>query len=454
MRKIFVPVLLCMSIIMLCACRGQGSFTTEYITKEFAKTDELLRNPGKGLVVQGPCDPSYDEAYYNMCSVAYERFEWAALEPSEGAYNWALIDSYIEEATKRGLKFAFGVMNVNTSSENLYVTPKWVFDAGAEGKVFTTKDTYARDHETICPNWSDPVFIEKVTNFVFALGERYNGNKNIAYIDIRSYGNWGEQHLYGLEDARYPLIPSKNLKEDYIIPYKKAFPDTLLVNACNGELYKDVYEWAVNEGMALRRDGIMGFSDGSECLMAYGKVPAIYEFGNSVENYLKTDSWNMDEVEEDIEIGKPSYLEFTYDAYKESAEEFGRFANKIGYYFRLKSAKVPKMVKKNSEINIDMTFVNDGVAYLYEDAIIKIGLFDSDGNPVKIAISGTAPGKWEPGKEYYLAETFDVDGIEKEEYSVAVGFFADEEDDLPDYLLGNEGNTGSGWYALGEINVQ
>jgi len=188
--------------------------------------------------------------------------------------------------------------------------------------------------------------------------------------------------------------------------------------------------------------------------MAYGKVPAIYEFGNSVENYLKTDSWNMDEVEEDIEIGKPSYLEFTYDAYKESAEEFGRFANKIGYYFRLKSAKVPKMIKKDSEINIDMIFVNDGVAYLYEDATVKIGLFDNAGNLIKILPPIADPGKWEPQKEYYLAETFDVVGIDKGDYMVAVGLFADEQDTLPDYLLGNEGNTGENWYSLGNVMIR
>lgn len=79
-----------------------------------------------------------------------------------------------------------------------------------------------------------------------------------------AFGNYGEQHLYGLEGNNYSYILSEQFKENYIMPYRNAFQNTLLVNACNGDLYTDVYEWAVNQGMALRRDGILGYSDGKE----------------------------------------------------------------------------------------------------------------------------------------------------------------------------------------------
>ena len=92
-----------------------------------------------------------------------------------------------------GKKFAFGVIAGASSSSvktRTYVTPEWVFEAGAESYTYTSGN-----YSQIIPVWTDEIFIEKMQNFVVALGERYNGNENIAWIDIRNYGNWGEQHL-------------------------------------------------------------------------------------------------------------------------------------------------------------------------------------------------------------------------------------------------------------------
>ena len=79
----------------------------------------------------------------------------------------------------------------SSSTQYNYITPEWVFDAGAESYEYTSSSGFTQ----IIPVWTDEIFIEKMQNFVAALGERYNGNENIAWIDIRNYGNWGEQHL-------------------------------------------------------------------------------------------------------------------------------------------------------------------------------------------------------------------------------------------------------------------
>ena len=80
----------------------------------------------------------------------------------------------------------------NISNKTItYITPEWVFDSGAEGYEYTTSS----GNTQVIPVWIDEIFIEKMQNFVTALGERYNGNENIAWIDIRNYGIWGEQHL-------------------------------------------------------------------------------------------------------------------------------------------------------------------------------------------------------------------------------------------------------------------
>ena len=69
-------------------------------------------------------------------------------------------------------------------SKNEYVTPKWVFDEGAKSYKYKTLLGVTQ----IVPKWNDKIFLKEVNNFILALSERYDGNENIAYIDIRSYG--------------------------------------------------------------------------------------------------------------------------------------------------------------------------------------------------------------------------------------------------------------------------
>ena len=243
-----------------------GNNSVTYISEN----DEVLINPGKGWVqYQGTEDNV-------ITTVMYERLNWVQIEPEEGNYNWELIDNKISNAVSKGKKFAFGVMCANTAWSVKYITPKWVFDAGAEGR--TVNATFWHTVVTtlqVIPVWTNQIFLEKLNNFIVALANRYDGNPNIAFIDIRSYGNWGEQHLN--EIGGEELTPEQ-LRDLYLVPYIDNFKITQLVTTCGNKNYEEIYEWAVNQGVALRRDGIFGNSDGSECSIAYGKEMAIFEY--------------------------------------------------------------------------------------------------------------------------------------------------------------------------------
>ena len=180
-------------------------------------TEEVLVNPVKGLVLRDYFDGTYDD----ITAINYCRIEWSTIEPEKGKYNWSVIDEKIASCAERGKKFAFGVINANYSSSKVYVTPKWVFDEGAQYYTCTNNQGITQ----VIPVWTDTIFLEEVKNFINELSKRYDGNPNIAYIDIRSYGNWGEQHLIdiGGED----LTPEQ-LQELYINPYEEAFQQTRL----------------------------------------------------------------------------------------------------------------------------------------------------------------------------------------------------------------------------------
>jgi hypothetical protein len=44
------------------------------------------------------------------------------------------------------------------------------------------------------PDLSDPTFIAYAQKLLNALGARYDGNPNLAFVDIGMVGSWGEWH--------------------------------------------------------------------------------------------------------------------------------------------------------------------------------------------------------------------------------------------------------------------
>ena len=218
----------------------------ETVTIRPLRDDAMLLNPGKGWVQYYGTD-KYTKDYI---SVGYTRWPWSVLEPEEGRFNWKAIDDFIRMFKEYGKKTAFGVMSVSTGLGQ-FVTPKWVFDAGAA--PLAVPDSSSPTGKQIIPKtWDDAVFLRKLAAFVRALGMRYDGHPDIAFIDIRSYGNWGEGHIGMLDAPGIVLTPPENLQNNYFLPYFRAFPHTQLIIPWGSGLYDSVYDWAVSQGAGMR----------------------------------------------------------------------------------------------------------------------------------------------------------------------------------------------------------
>ena len=412
-------------------------------TVETSYTEEVLINPGKGLVLRD----YFDGTCNDITSINYCRIEWSTIEPEKGEYNWNVIDEKIDSCEKRGKKFAFGVMNANSSSSNIYVTPKWVFDEGAQYYTYTNSKGVMQ----IIPKWTDTIFLEEVNNFINALSERYDGNPNIAFIDIRSYGNWGEQHLINIGGDD---ITPEQLQELYIKPYQEAFQQTLLVNVWGREEYNEIYNNSIDNGISIRRDGIMRLYDGQSCFnYAYGKVPTIFEFYASYTTLKEDGLWSEEKLLNYIEQWKPSYTEIWPEMYEDNPEFCKYIANKIGYYFRFTEAEFTNTIEVDSSNNISLKFINEGVAPLYEDCTVYIGLLDENYNLVKKYKTDIDSHTWMPDEEKIENINVTFDDIEPGNYIISLGLFLNEDDENPTYLLGNTGKTDDKWYVFGEINI-
>ncbi len=107
-------------------------------------------------------------------STVYIRAPWSLFEPQENVFDWSAIDTAIQKYGGVGKQIALSAVVCEGSN---YATPLWVYEAGAAA-----------------PDFNDPVFAHKLENFVRAYGAKYDGNRNIAFIDVG-----GEEDMY----ARY-----------------------------------------------------------------------------------------------------------------------------------------------------------------------------------------------------------------------------------------------------------
>ena len=421
-----------------------------YIRVEPEISDELLMNPGKGYIFMGWPDQEHEELLEEMVSVGYSRFNWCELEPAEGVYDWSPIDRFIDKYRSMGKSFAFGVMNVNTSISEMYVTPEWVFEAGAEGRLIDT----GNGKQTI-PNWRDEVFLEKLDAFIDALAERYDGDEDIEFIDIRSYGNWGEQHIYNLEDAGWDDLSADELKEYYIMPYIEAFESSLLVNPWGKAEYNKTYQWAVEQGVSLRRDGIMRFSDGSECALAYGSLPVVFEFA---EDYLRLEEggyWDIEVLEESLKRGRPSYMQFFPDMYASDPEYFKELGNRLGYHIWIDSLSYKEEMDRDAPKEIFLELTNDGLAPLYDETELRLALFDESGSDLLYDIGGYSFEYAEiaPGESIKRSMVPEIKKIPYGSYVLAVSMLSRGYDNVPDYRLANKDASEELWYMMGRCEI-
>ncbi|HYG36269.1 MAG TPA: beta-galactosidase, partial [Clostridia bacterium] len=157
-------------------------------------------------------------------STVYLRVPWAFLQPEEGRFNWALLDTPAQRWIAKGKRVAFRI----TCSENWipYATPEWVRKAGAKGYFYEFGKGRTEQGTTWDPDFGDPVFLDKLERFLAAMAARYDGNPNVAFIDIGSYGMWGEGHTH--MSSQVPESETFAILKQHIDLHVKHFQRTLL----------------------------------------------------------------------------------------------------------------------------------------------------------------------------------------------------------------------------------
>ena len=97
-----------------------------------------------------------------------------------------------------------------------------------------------------------------------------------------------------------------------------------------------------------RRDGILSkwSKDGSECLRAYGRHPAVFEYCDGYAEMKKSGWWKPEMLRDTyFKGGKPSYMQWDPEIFEENRDFCLSLGNYVGYHFVLEKAVLPGDVR-------------------------------------------------------------------------------------------------------------
>ncbi len=125
------------------------------------------------------------------------------------------------------------------------------------------------------PVWNDPVYLEKMQALISALALRYDGNPDIAFIDARNCGNWGEWHSLGCDEL-------SDADKAALIDQWKSFKKTTIIVPTNGDTEPSFQaQYGTDSyGFGIRRDS--SELDLNAASYAFDKAPAVSEWGGWV----------------------------------------------------------------------------------------------------------------------------------------------------------------------------
>ena len=355
--------------------------SAERVAKRFNETEEAFANPGQGWMVTARLPHGEGRFPY---SVAYFRLNWDEIEPAKGQFTWRLIDESLQAWAKRGVRIAFRIMTANAHTKGYYCSPKWLFDTGCRSYDYVVKgsDSAAGGARInrVEPDYGDPRFLEEHGRFIDALAKQYDGNPGIEFIDIGSYGIWGEWHTK--HGQPWPV------RKQIIDMYLNGFRKTRLVSMSDDA---EALGYALAHGAGIRRDGvgspwheanwigskkyaaITGFAD------HWKQAPVVFEwYGNY--DYLQQRGWSFDRA---LDFMQANHVTFINDNLgrvpSQQMPKLQQLARLAGYRFVLREISHPSHVAPGETLTVKMKWSNVGVGKLYQRYPLALYLLDLHG---------------------------------------------------------------------------
>lgn len=367
---------------------------SERVVVQPKDTGAALVNPGMGwqfhhydndIVRYGlELEPSDTVDEFPGVSSVYLRLAWSFIEPEEGKFNWSIVDTPAARWIAKGKLVAFRFSCSESNGRD--GTPEWVRKAGAKFVPFR-----GRAGQTNAARWEvdfdDPIFLEKLDHFLGAAAARYDGSPEVAFIDVGSFGVWGEGHTFGSSLLPYSAATVRR----HIDLYKKHFKHTLL--AANDDFANqgrglEVIRYAHEQGLTLRDDSILVEGGARAYFHAYlapmfwNEVPIVLEsehYGPSQRRGAWGDGSLYLQAIEDYHASYATVHWYPREFLKACRPLIDQINLRLGYRLQLLEASWPAEVRRNDRLSVGYRWRNAGVAPCLPGGYPAITLKDTKG---------------------------------------------------------------------------
>ena len=392
---------------------------TTKITYSLKPFDGPLSNPHKGFTVPtggawtfvpefeyGPYG-SLNNRAWDLVSYGSGYQQWNKLNPAKGVYDWTELEKLLNALAEHNMTYALRVLPYTPSfiksdfppQEDYDWTPPFVYEMGAKKIQIDLRGT---DFHAYAPVWDDPIYLQAAKDFAKALAEKYDGDPRIEYIDIRTFGEWGEWHTSHMLGS---VMPADSVLKDMLDYYASVFKKTQLVLPSNG--FGDVYTHALDLGITKRDDGFIGIPGRPDTLLrAYNaNLPTIAENIAGYRTMLTYDDlipggsqkWTAERWVNAITTAHLTYYVLDQDNdcgyyfYKDNKTLADSMSKVIGYNFTVTQAELLTVVTPTAENSagtatgdaatntLNITVKNTGVAPCFFDVYLVAEFVDSTG---------------------------------------------------------------------------
>jgi hypothetical protein len=386
---------------------------TTKITYALKPFDGPLSNPHKGFTVPtggawtfvpefeyGPYGSLNNKAW-DLISYGSGYQQWNKLNPAKGVYDWTELEKLLNALAEHNMGYALRVLPYTPSfiksdfppQEEYDWTPPFVYEMGAKKIQIDLRGT---DYHAYAPVWDDSVYIWAAKEFAKALAEKYDGDPRIEYIDVRTFGEWGEWHTSHILGS---VMPADSVLIDMLDYYASVFKKTQLVLPSNG--FGDVYTHALGLGITKRDDGFIGIPGRPDTLLrAYNaNLPTIAENIAGYRTMLTYDDlipggsqkWTAERWVDAITTAHLTYYVLDQDNdcgyyfYKDNKALADSMSKVIGYNFTVTRAELLTVTAADTAAGnvatntLNITVTNTGVAPCFFDMYLVAEFVDSTG---------------------------------------------------------------------------
>ncbi len=154
-------------------------------------------------------------------SLEFNYLSLAALMTGPTNFTWKPLEQLLDGIAARGCQGIFRVYLEYPRKPS--GVPEYLVAAGVKIRAWTNTNTQpfppALDHT---PDYEDPRLRAALTNFIAALGARYDGDPRIGFITAGLLGTWGEWHCHPHSE----WFASKAVQAEVMDAYEAAFHKT------------------------------------------------------------------------------------------------------------------------------------------------------------------------------------------------------------------------------------